>query len=155
MALLWWLSGIEPTCSAGDWIPGWGRFPGEGNGNLLLYSGLENPIDRGAWPVPIHRVAENQTWLKWLSTHVCTHIFKVYLEAFLWIWIWKKRQLSLSALNFYLLQIGEMCKLWYLHFNDFYLAHVIPYNIIPYLWFLIFLGVLLSFFPNSMKYNVV
>ena len=30
-------------------IPGWGRSPGEGNGNLLQYSSLENPMDRGAW----------------------------------------------------------------------------------------------------------
>ena len=30
-------------------IPGWGRFPGEGNGNPLQYSCLENPMDRGAW----------------------------------------------------------------------------------------------------------
>ena len=30
-------------------IPGWGRFPGEGNGNPLQYSCLENPMDGGAW----------------------------------------------------------------------------------------------------------
>ena len=30
-------------------IPGWGRSSGEGNGNPLQYSYLENPIDRGAW----------------------------------------------------------------------------------------------------------
>ena len=30
-------------------IPGLGRSPGEGNGNLLQYSCLENPMDRGAW----------------------------------------------------------------------------------------------------------
>ena len=40
--------------SAGDMrdvglIPGLGRSPGEGNGNPLLYSGLENPMDRGNW----------------------------------------------------------------------------------------------------------
>ena len=32
-----------------DSIPGWGRFPGEGNGNPFQYSCLENPMDRGAW----------------------------------------------------------------------------------------------------------
>ena len=32
-----------------DSIPGLGRFPGEGNGNPLQYSCLENPMDRGAW----------------------------------------------------------------------------------------------------------
>ena len=30
-------------------IPGSGRFPGEGNGNILQYSCLENPMDGGAW----------------------------------------------------------------------------------------------------------
>ena len=39
------------ACNAGDLgsIPGLGRFPGEGHGNPLLYSCLENPMDRGAW----------------------------------------------------------------------------------------------------------
>ena len=41
----------EPACNAGDpgLIPGLGRSPGEGNGNPLQYSCLENPMDRGAW----------------------------------------------------------------------------------------------------------
>ena len=40
----------ESACNAGDLglIPGSGRSPGEGNGNLLQYSCLENPMDRGA-----------------------------------------------------------------------------------------------------------
>ena len=49
--LPWWLSGKEAACNAGDMhsIPGLGRFPGEGCGNPLGYSCLENPVDRGAW----------------------------------------------------------------------------------------------------------
>ena len=41
----------ESACNAGDpsVIIRSGRYPGEGNGNLLQYSCLENPIDRGAW----------------------------------------------------------------------------------------------------------
>ena len=39
-------------------IPGLGRSPGEGHGNPLQYSCLENPMDRGAWWAIIHRVAE-------------------------------------------------------------------------------------------------
>ena len=39
-------------------IPEWGRAPGGGNGNLLQYSCLENPMDRGAWQAAIHRVAK-------------------------------------------------------------------------------------------------
>ena len=42
--------GKESACSAGDWglIPGLGKSPGEGNGNPLQYSCLENSTDRGA-----------------------------------------------------------------------------------------------------------
>ena len=50
-------------------IPGWGRSPGEGNGNPLQYSCLENHMDRGAWWAMIHRVAKSQTRLKQLSTY--------------------------------------------------------------------------------------
>ena len=42
-------------------IPGLGRSSGEGNGNPLQYSCLENPIDRGAWQATVHWVAKNQT----------------------------------------------------------------------------------------------
>ena len=42
-------------------IPGLGRSPGEGNGNLLQYSCLENSMDRGAWRATIHGVAKSWT----------------------------------------------------------------------------------------------
>ena len=42
-------------------IPGSGRSPGEGNGNPLQYSCLENSMDRGAWWATIHGVAELDT----------------------------------------------------------------------------------------------
>ena len=44
-------------------IPGSGRSPGEGNGNPLQSSCLENPIDRGAWWATVHGVAKSQTRL--------------------------------------------------------------------------------------------
>ena len=44
-------------------IPGWVRSPGEGRGNPLQYSGLENPIDRGAWEATVHEVAKSWTGL--------------------------------------------------------------------------------------------
>ena len=44
--------------------PGLGRSPGEGNGNPLQYSFLENPMDRGAWQATVHRVAKSQIRLK-------------------------------------------------------------------------------------------
>ena len=48
----------KPPANAGamGWIPGWGRTPGEGNGNPLQYSCLENPMDRGAWKATFHGV---------------------------------------------------------------------------------------------------
>ena len=42
-----------------DLIPGLGRSPGEGHGNPLQYSCLENPMDRGAWWATVHTVAES------------------------------------------------------------------------------------------------
>ena len=44
-------------------IPGSGRSPGEGNGNPLQYSGLENPMDGGTWWAIVHGVAKSQTQL--------------------------------------------------------------------------------------------
>ena len=41
-------------------IPGSGRFPGEGNGNLLQYSCLENSMDRGAWWATVHGVTKSR-----------------------------------------------------------------------------------------------
>ena len=52
-------------------IQGLGRFPGEGNGDLLQYSCLENPMDRGAWRAIVHRVTKSWTQLKQLNMHVC------------------------------------------------------------------------------------
>ena len=40
-------------------IPGSGRSPGEGNGNLPQYSCLENPMDRGAWKATVNRVTKS------------------------------------------------------------------------------------------------
>ena len=51
-------------------FPGSGRSPGEGNGYALLFSCLENPMDRGAWWVTVHTVAKRQTQLKQLSTQL-------------------------------------------------------------------------------------
>ena len=55
--------GKEPVCSAGDLgsIPGLGRSPGEGNGNPIQYSCLENPMDRGSRQVTVHGVTNSQT----------------------------------------------------------------------------------------------
>ena len=44
-------------------IPGSGRSPGEGNGNPLQHSCLENPMDGGAWQSTVHRVVKSRTRL--------------------------------------------------------------------------------------------
>ena len=44
-------------------VPGWGRFPGVGNGNPLQYSCLENSMDRGTWWATVHGVAKSWTQL--------------------------------------------------------------------------------------------
>ena len=51
-------------------IPGSGRSPGEGNGNPLWYSCLDNPMDRRAWWATGHRVTQSWTQLKRLSMHI-------------------------------------------------------------------------------------
>ena len=70
-----------------DLIPGLGRSPGEGNGNPLQYSGLENSTDRGTWQATVHGVAKSQTWLSDihfilapLHTVLCCHLELQCLE---------------------------------------------------------------------------
>ena len=63
----------ESACNAGDLgsIPGLGRSPGEGHGNPLQDSCLENPTDGGAWRATVPGIAKSQTGLKQLSTQAC------------------------------------------------------------------------------------
>ena len=66
MLLMSFLGGSEvkaSPCNAGNLgsIPGSGRSPGEGNGNPLQYSCLENPMDAGAWWATVHGVTKSQT----------------------------------------------------------------------------------------------
>ena len=55
----------ESACNVGEpgSIPGSGRSPGEGNGNLLQYSCLKNSMDRGAWQATVHGVTKSWTQL--------------------------------------------------------------------------------------------
>ena len=57
--------GKESACNVGD--PGLilesGRSPGEGNGNPLQYSCVENSIDRGAWQATVYGLTKSWTWL--------------------------------------------------------------------------------------------
>ena len=59
-------SGKEPACQyrrcrESGLVPGLGRSSGEGNGNPLQYSCLENPMDRGVWWATVHEVSKTQT----------------------------------------------------------------------------------------------
>ena len=82
--------GKASACNVGDLglIPGLGRSPGEGNGNPLQYSGLENPMDRGAWWATVYGVTKSRTQLSdFTSLHfwpqiifVCVCIY-IYLKV--------------------------------------------------------------------------
>ena len=65
----------NPLAKAGavidvGWIPGWERSLEGGLGNLLQYSCLESPMERGAWWATMPKVTKSQTQLKRLSTHI-------------------------------------------------------------------------------------
>ena len=64
------LDGKASAYNAGELgsIPGSGRSPGEGNGNPLQYSCLENPMDRGVWWATVHAVAKSQAQLSDFSS---------------------------------------------------------------------------------------
>ena len=61
-------------------IPGSGRSPGGGQGNPPQNSCLENPMDRGAWRVTVHRISKSRTWPSDLAD---VHIYWVCFEC--WI----------------------------------------------------------------------
>ena len=63
-------AGKESACNAGDLssIPGMGRYPGEGNGYPLQYSGLENSMDS-----IVHGITKSRTQLSNVHTHTHTH----------------------------------------------------------------------------------
>ena len=68
--------GKASAYKAGDLgsIPGSGRSPGEGNGNTLQYSCLENPTDQGAWWATVHGVAKSRTRLSDFTSLHFRHI---------------------------------------------------------------------------------
>ena len=74
--------GKESACNPGDLgsIPGSGRSPGEGNGNPLQYSCLENPMDGGAWWATIHGVAKSWTQLSNFKKEITQCLGAYYTE---------------------------------------------------------------------------
>ena len=73
-------------------IPGSKRYPGGGNGNLLQYSCLRKPTDRGAWQAMDHSVPKSWTGLKQIGRHACI-IYDQPSRSFIW------RLFLLSALK--------------------------------------------------------
>ena len=73
--------GKESACSVGDSgvIPGSGRCLGEGTGNPLQYSCLENPMDTGAEQARVHGVAKSQILLS--NSHTLCGVFFVFLKS--------------------------------------------------------------------------
>ena len=69
----------------GTWVRslGWEDSPGEGNGNPLQYSCLENPMDGGAWWATVHGVAKSWTRLSDF-THSLIHSHIVYYAVLIW-----------------------------------------------------------------------
>ena len=70
----------NPPNNAGDIrdagsIPGSERSPGEGNGSPLQYSGLGNPMDRGAWQATGHRVTKSRTQLSTDTVSIYKDVF--------------------------------------------------------------------------------
>ena len=69
----------ESACNAGDpgLIPGLGRSHGEGNGNPLPYSCLENPMDRRAWWTTLYGAPKSQTQLSDFNFTCNSHMMLV------------------------------------------------------------------------------
>ena len=83
--------GEESACNVGDMglIPGSGRDPGEGHGNPLQYSCLEDPMDRGAWWATDHGVAKSWTrhgWV-WESFEYYSALSSVEGSSYQWTFV--------------------------------------------------------------------
>ena len=120
-----------------------GRSPGERNGNLLQYSCLENPMDRGAWQAMIHRATNSQTQL---STHAYTLL--AALQAVFWLALDPSCSqpdifhLRPHFIFFSLLQCNCFTVLsWFLLYNKVYQLYS------PYLLYLCILLALLCLLP--------
>ena len=96
-----WLGGKESTCQArdADSFSGSGRSPREGNGNLLQYACLGNPMDRGAWRAVVHGVPKelNRTWQlkqqqQTLSTLLCQSVASLEQDLITFLLLCQKEQ---------------------------------------------------------------
>ena len=83
----------ESACNAGDLglIPGWGRYPGEGNGYLCQYSCLEKSMDRGAGG--LQSMGSQRVGYNWVTNTFTFFHFIYYLPGKRWQESWLRQQL--------------------------------------------------------------
>ena len=88
-----------------NWVTelNWSILSGEGNGNPLQYSCLENPIDRGAWQATIHGVTKSQTWLSHWTIQSQAN------NSYLWIVTFSSVQ-SLSHVQLFVIPWTAACQ---------------------------------------------
>ena len=74
---------VESACNSGDMgsVPRSGRSPGEGNGNPLQYSCLEDPMGKGALWATVHGVAKSQTQLSNYHIHYAYSVFATLKQS--------------------------------------------------------------------------
>ena len=104
--------GKASACNPGNpgLIPGLGRSPGEGNGNPLQYSCLENSMDGEAWWATVRGVAKSQTWLSdfthYIYIHTHTRIYKIAI---------------LTGMRWYLIKVLIALPWWLVTLSIFYI----------------------------------
>ena len=117
LGLPWSLSVKESACQVEDvdLIPRWRRSRGEGKGNPLQYSCLENPMDRGAWQATVCGVTKTQTWFctqahvqicVCVCVCVCVWICSVLLQARIYLFCFVNS--LLSSFFFFLFNINAL-----------------------------------------------
>ena len=117
-----YLSNVAPVvknlpANAGDArdmgsIPGSGRSPGLGKGNLLQYSCLENPMDRRTWLATVHGVTKSQTWL---STHLSIRSSIIIFPSIIYSLLVWTDILSFNGLNslvFLIILVLKLSWIW-------------------------------------------
>ena len=109
------------ACNAGDLgsIPGLGRSPGEGNGNPLQYSCLENPMDWGAWWAAVHRVTKSRTGLSDFSYLLIFQMTSHHLRRYLTVLICHIRVALHTSAKYFL--IWSNCSLKQLVYKGIFL----------------------------------
>ena len=116
------LPAVPSACNAGHlgFIPGLGRYPGEGNGTPLQYSCLQNSMDVGAWSATVHGVAKSRTRLNdFTFTLECTFVLVHRIQGW--------QLFPLRTFKDILLSSG-------LHFSYWKGSQQLTFKVIFYIW---------------------